>query len=100
MHWAEKRQIRQGYQYELFTRFMATKEDWSEATTKMNMRIIIYRPRLHDEDNMVGSCKPLIDAMRDCHFIKQDSPKWLHLIVEQIKERRNPRVEIEIEEAK
>lgn len=97
MHWAVKRQLRTNYQWELTTAFMATKDAIPEGV-KIHVIITIYHPRLFDPDNLYGACKPLIDAMRDCHFIKQDSPKWLRLKVEQVREKDNPRTEIELEE--
>jgi hypothetical protein len=52
-----------------------------------------------DRDNLYGSCKPLIDAMRDVGLIRNDSPKWLDLGVCENRDD-GPFTVIEFEEAK
>lgn len=44
-----------------------------------------YRTRLLDEDNLVASCKPVIDALRKCNIIVDDSPDRFSLRVTQEK---------------
>lgn len=36
-----------------------------------------------DRDNLLGGCKPVIDAIKACGVIGDDSPKWLDLEVTQ-----------------
>jgi len=67
---------------------------------KQAISIIVYQPfRRFDEDNLVGATKLLVDALRETGFIYRDSPKWLKREVRQEIDRKNPRVEITVEEA-
>ena len=58
--------------------------------------IISYRKRLLDEDNNVGSTKPLLDAVKDMGLIWDDSPKFCELVTRQEK-AKDVRTEIRIE---
>ena len=53
---------------------------------KMNItRFYGYRKRAFDKDNLYGSAKILIDAMRQLEIIKEDTPAHLELTVDQEK---------------
>jgi Holliday junction resolvase RusA-like endonuclease len=97
-HWAVKRKLRNmfGQNVRMETRLV---NPMAEVKGKRRVKISIYRPRRLDFDNAVGGCKPLVDSLRDIGLIKNDSPRWLDLEVEQFIDRKNPRVEIEITEA-
>ena len=95
-HWAEKKRLRQNYQWELTQQFMAQAAPFPNPESRMHVRISIYRKRLLDPDNLC--VKSLLDAMRDVKLIRDDSLKWITLKVEQFKDIDNPRVEIELEE--
>ncbi|MCJ7828405.1 MAG: hypothetical protein MUP81_01530 [Dehalococcoidia bacterium] len=79
---------------------------WYEAESpvrmaaKMRLSTTIYwKTRRLDEDNAMGSLKIIIDAMRDVGLIYRDSPKWLEVNKPiQMIDRKDPRVEIELEE--
>ena len=45
-----------------------------------------------DEDNLVGSLKPVIDALRWCKVIKDDSPRFVS--IGKIKQKKLPRGEV------
>jgi Holliday junction resolvase RusA-like endonuclease len=66
---------------------------------KRKVKIVVYRGKLLDKDNLYAGCKGVIDAMRDINLLRNDSPKWLDLTVSQEIDRLNPRTEIEIEES-
>ena len=58
--------------------------------------IISYRKRLLDEDNNVGSTKPLLDAVKDMGLVWDDSPKFCALATRQ-ERAKDVRTEIRIE---
>jgi len=62
------------------------------------VRIVMFRVRLLDPDNAVGSTKPLIDCLRACHLISGDSEKEIDLQVTQQKVHhfREQRTELKI----
>ena len=53
--------------------------------SRRRVTIISYRKRLLDEDNNVGSTKPLLDAVKDMGLIWDDSPKFCELVTRQEK---------------
>jgi Holliday junction resolvase RusA-like endonuclease len=55
----------------------------SRLNKKAIMKIHQVRKRRLDPDNLVGSCKLLIDACRYLELIRDDSEKWLSLQVSQ-----------------
>ena len=52
---------------------------------KRYVRILIQHKRLFDVDNAYASCKPILDAMVELGYLKDDSPDFLDLRVEQEK---------------
>lgn len=58
-----------------------------------------YKFKKMDHDNFVGGCsKPLMDVLVHLGVIEDDSSKYLiHGEHKQIKDRKNPRFEVEIE---
>lgn len=55
-----------------------------ECTIKMRVSISQMRKRTMDRDNLIASCKPLIDALTHWKLIKDDSEKWIDLDVRQV----------------
>lgn len=55
------------------------------ATQKRTVKIIAYRKRLVDIDNLHGGVKPILDHLRRTGYIVDDSPKYLKLFLEQRK---------------
>lgn len=67
---------------------------------KVNIRIHFYEPNeRRDEDNvMAGGMKVILDALQKLNIIKNDSQKYVHVVPEVFVDRKNPRIEIDIEE--
>ena len=104
MHWAVKKRLRTTLQWELVRALHEIGHPLPPIAVnvkapKRRLLIIAYRPRRFDLDNAYGGCKVLIDAMRDVGLIRNDSPKWLELRVEQVVEPKRCRTEIEVEDA-
>lgn len=45
--------------------------------TVVEIQITRYGAKKLDQGNLVGGCKPLLDALKDLGAITDDSPKWL-----------------------
>jgi len=99
MHWAKRRRLKVDYKRELWMQG-GIHDIFNVLKRKQAISIIVYQPfRRFDEDNLVGATKPLVDALRETGFIYRDSPRWLKRKVRQEIDRKNPRVEITVEEA-
>ena len=97
MHWAVRRKMRTRFCRELaWAMIEAQVKPPIREPDRMRVQIKVYRPRRFDPDNAMGGLKPLIDAMRDLGLLKNDSPKWIDLSLEQYVDGKNPRTEIEM----
>jgi hypothetical protein len=101
MHWAVKKKLRYTLGNLIVIGLGGAEVD--KNPPKMRVQISVHskgaRARMIDRDNLYGSCKPLIDAMRDVGLIRNDSPKWLDLGVCENRDD-GPFTVIEFEEAK
>lgn len=74
----------------------AQRKEVGQSRTRV--RIVSRRRRLLDPDNLAGGSKYLIDGLRYAGLLKDDSPDYISLIVEQVKcGKGEERTEIEIE---
>lgn len=66
------------------------------------VRFTLYQVHLADEDNLRGSIKPLLDALKPSgvNLIEDDGPDYIRLVVSQqkVSKRAEEHVEISIEE--
>lgn len=51
-----------------------------------------------DDDNVFGGLKFILDALTTAGIIRDDSPKWCHVLPERFTDRGRPRIVVEIEE--
>ena len=58
-------------------------------TRKMKVTFTLEHSRSYDTGNAYNSVKPLEDALKNLGIIKDDSPEWIELHVEQVKSREN-----------
>jgi hypothetical protein len=87
MHWTQLKRLRDSY----VPYFMVAKaqagfqkpEKWERRRVKI--LVVRYSSRQLDNDNFVGGCKQLIDAIRDAELIRDDSPKWVDVEYQQVK---------------
>lgn len=49
-------------------------------TNKMHVEVTIYHKKAYDPDNLAGSLKPVLDALKNVGFIKDDSAKSIELV--------------------
>lgn len=97
-HWATRRRLLTRYEKEILAILILPLLEFPK--NKMSVRITSYRARLLDKDNLYFGAKVLVDALCRMRLIRDDSPRWLELEVEQEVDRKNQRTEISIERAK
>jgi Holliday junction resolvase RusA-like endonuclease len=102
IHWAAKKKMRSRLAWDLRFALLAIEypvpRDLAEVRpSKMRVKIRAYRKRRLDPDNAYGGVKVILDAMRDVGILRNDSPKWLDLEVEQFIDGKNLRTEIDFE---
>ena len=79
MHWATRK--RYNDMWKIMVRQQITPQNPPEG--KMSVRITQNRRRRLDPDNLVASCKPILDALVAWGLIRDDSEKYCHLEVRQ-----------------
>jgi hypothetical protein len=62
-----------------------------KATGRMRVTITIFNSRQYDQDNAVGSCKIVVDALKTLGFIVDDRAKYLDCSVLQEQSSRKHR---------
>ena len=77
---------------------LAAAQGKETSTGRTVVRIVSFRTRLCDTDNLCGGCKYAVDALRYNGLIPNDDPQSIELRVTQIKvkTRKQERTEIEI----
>lgn len=74
-------------------------EALADTQTKMRVKIHIAHKQKFDPDNLVGSVKVILDALREIHFLADDSPELLELEVTQ-EQSKTPYTLVLMEEAR
>lgn len=104
MHWSKRRKLRPQYAWAI--RVAMLEAGWAEEgdlypelAPKMRVQIVSHRSAELDRDNLVGGAKPLVDALKDVHVIRDDSPAWAEVEYIQVVDKANKTV-IDLEEAK
>ena len=84
-HWAAKSKTQKEYALLIRNQMRLRKFEKLEDGEFRTLYILSLRKRLLDEDNLVGGCKHLIDALVEEAFIFDDSPKFVKLKIKQQK---------------
>jgi hypothetical protein len=95
MHWIERRRLQRLWVKEIW---VAAFEAQIKTPPTLKAKVSIERrgPKLLDPDNAVGATKIVIDALKDCGLIEDDSPDHIELSVSQVK--GTPQTTITVEE--
>jgi len=95
MHWTARRRLKERYGWELVAAG-AHDPKYAAREEYRLVRFMSFRKELLDYDNLVGGCKPLVDAMVDTGLLADDSPKYASFLYFQKADRENPRTEARI----
>lgn len=85
MHFHAVRQLRD--RYERFFRVYANVTNRARPREFKRLTIVRFGQRELDHDNLVGGCKPLIDALERAKLIYSDAPGFLRVEYRQKKAR-------------
>ena len=56
---------------------------------RVRLKVTVFNSREYDPDNLVGCLKPVLDALKNVRFLRDDSREWLELLpVEQYRATR------------
>ena len=80
MHWAARKRY-----WEYWRNLIRAEIDNSHepCQTKQHVSITQIRQKKLDPDNLIASCKPILDALVAWTLIKDDSPDYIELSVRQ-----------------
>jgi hypothetical protein len=83
-HWTKRRKIRDEWYY-LVHSAVTDAQAWNYQGSGNPVEVHIHqcRKRLMDQDNLVASCKVILDVLKMMDLIMDDSPQWLTLTVTQ-----------------
>lgn len=98
-HWAVSGQLRKAYEWMIIAALADAGRQMpaDPPQHKMKVRITSYRARYLDPDRLYAGATILIDALRKTRLIKNDSPRWLDLKIDQEIDSKNMRTKITIE---
>ena len=94
MHWAKRAKYNEAWAWRI-RGAMGWPAVFDQAPDKARVTITQYRKRTMDYDNLVASCKCVLDALVDWELIADDSPDHIELVVKQEKSAET-HTEIEI----
>ena len=77
-HWWTLRNKTRQYTKELKNYDLVLKVCKLKTDKKRQVKITRFSTRLLDYGNLVGGCKPLLDAMKLSGLIVDDAPKWIN----------------------
>ena len=66
--------------------------------TRIKIVIVSYRTKVLDNDNLIGGCKAILDALVKLNWLYDDSPEYVTVQYKQFIDKENPRTEIEVME--
>lgn len=81
-HWQTRREHLDQWEWLIKAEFRGLPP---RAQGPMKVHITSFRTKLLDKDNLVGGCKPILDALRNQGLIKDDSPEWVEVDYQQVK---------------
>jgi Holliday junction resolvase RusA-like endonuclease len=85
MHFAQRTRLKKATSIQLTGYGDPIEGTFAEKSDVKITRFYGYRKRQYDLDNLYGSVKLLLDAMRELGIILGDTPHHINLVVEQEK---------------
>lgn len=87
MHWAQRAKLKKRL-VGIITAQLMQQGQWPPPRFHA-LTITRYSPSLADHDNVVGGCKPLVDALVKCGLLTDDNPRACSITYAQSKEQRD-----------
>jgi hypothetical protein len=94
-HWAVDRRLKKRWHKLVWVALFEQPYGARARFNKAKVTITRCSPRMLDADNAVGSVKHVVDALRACNVIADDTPEHIELIVRQEKGKARTVIELE-----
>ena len=91
-HWAARGRDLESWKYHILA--VAGNRHKLAKRGRVRLKIVVYRGKLQDPDNAVGSVKPLVDALKRLGWLVDDTLEYLDLEVVELVDRKNQRTEV------
>lgn len=88
LHWRARMRLRDEWYYLVKVAAQEFDVPIQGQKERREIRIVSYRLQLADEDNLRGGAKPVIDALKNGNYIRNDDPQSISQEVEQIQIHR------------
>ena len=85
LHWAARSRLRDEWYYLVKVAAQEFDIPLQGPEERRRVKIFSYRLQLADEDNLKGGMKPVIDALKNGNFIRNDDPESISQDIEQIR---------------
>ena len=86
-HWSKRRKYHDHVC--MLLRMQVRMHRYAPADKRMQMELLRVGKRIIDADNLIGGCKPIVDALVKETLLVDDSPKWLDGSYSQLVDRRS-----------
>lgn len=98
-HWSKGAKMKREYTDLIY--FECLSQHIMPFENKVNITVTFYeKDRRRDDDNVISSLKWILDGIVKARVIKDDSPKYVKLYINEIKYDKDfPRIEVEINES-
>jgi len=94
IHWGARRDYCQ--QMQKLVQVVGNQLSIPKAEKKRELFIIQYKHRLFDKDNLYGSVKILVDAIKKEGHLVDDSEKWVYLKVVQLQVKADQEEKVQV----
>jgi len=89
-HWRHRKRTADLWQNEVYYALHQAGLTPAEPFPKARVAIRREGKRELDQDNLTGSAKPILDALRYAHVLVDDSPAHVELVVTQLARSKGP----------
>jgi len=94
-HWSVDRRLKKHWHKLVWVALFERPHGPRARFSKAKITITRSSPRMLDPDNAAGSVKHVVDALRACDVIADDTPEHIELIVRQEKGKAKTVIELE-----
>jgi hypothetical protein len=99
-HWRKRHTWRKQVHRQVSLALMVGQVLVERATTPKRVRLTRYCARKYDFENYTGGCKPVLDSLKECGLIVDDSPAWVQTeYVQQVSPTTKRGLQVEVWDA-
>lgn len=94
-HWSVDRKLKKHWHKLVWLALFEQSERITRPFPRAKITITRHSSRMLDPDNATGSVKHVVDALRACNVITDDTPEHIELVVKQQKGKARTVIELE-----